>query len=94
MPRDKKPYIGPSASWVDDGETTYEHIKREAAHHLKERLEERVAILSRVNISTEELATEFRRQMAECAVDGNLMLAAELGEATWSLLQSRDGTFL
>lgn len=90
MPRDrKKPFIGPSAPWVDDAETTYEHTKRGVGAQLRDRLKARIAILDGSDLTTEEVATELRRQMAECAVDGNLILAADLGEATWALLQSQ-----
>jgi len=88
--RDKLPFLGASAPWVDDGEVTYDHTKREVAEFLRKRLKARIALLDQTEVSTEEVATELRRQMAECAVDGNLMLAADLGEATWDLLQYRE----
>jgi len=92
MPRDsnKKPFIGPSAPWVDDAETTFEHTKRDVAARLRDRLKGRIAVLDSADLTTEEVATELRRQMAECAVDGNLVLAADLGEATWDLIQYRE----
>jgi hypothetical protein len=83
------PFLGASAPWVDDEEATYEHAKRQVADHLRDRLKARITALSQTDLSTEEVATELRRQMAECAVDGNLMLASDLGEATWDLLQYR-----
>ena len=83
------PFIGASALWVDDEDTTFAHVKRQAADYLRQRLQARIAVLDQTDLSTEEVATEIRRQMAECAVDGNLMLAADLGEATWGLLEYR-----
>jgi hypothetical protein len=88
------PFLGASAEWVDDGEVTYEHTKRRIADHLRERLVSRIALLDQVDLQTGDVTGELRRQMAECAVDGNLMLASDLGDATWDLLQhreSRDG---
>tara|TARA_Y100000034_G_scaffold121988_1_gene166911 strand:+ start:591 stop:887 length:297 start_codon:yes stop_codon:yes gene_type:complete len=88
--RNKPPFLGASASWVDDEEVTFDHTKREVAEHLRTRLLARIAVLDQVEVSTEEVSTELRRQMAECAVDGNLMLASDLGEATWDLLRFRE----
>ena len=86
------PFLGASASWVDDEEATYEHTKREVSEYLRQRLMARADLLSRVDVSTEQVTIELRRQMAECAVDGNLMLSTELGEATWELLRFREGS--
>jgi len=90
MSKRQTPFLGASAPWVDDAEATYEHVKRELARELAERLKNRLEGLEKTDLSTEELATELRRQMAECAVDGNLVLAGELSEATWNLLQWRE----
>jgi hypothetical protein len=89
-PRAKPPFLGASAPWVDDSETNLDHVKREIADYLRTRLEARVALLNQTEVSTEEVTTELRRQMASCAVDGNLVLAADLGEATWDLLRYRE----
>jgi len=86
----KQPFLGASAAWVDDNETTYEHAKRQVAQHLRDRLAARIAVLDQVVLTTEEILTELRRQMAGCAVDGNLLLASDLGDATWDLLQYRE----
>ena len=90
--RGKPPFLGASASWLDDAEVTYDHVKREVADHLRERLQARIAVLEQIDVSTEEVATELRRQMAACAVDGNLVLASDLGEATWDLLRFRESS--
>ena len=86
----RPPFMGASAPWVDDTETTYAHAKRQAADYLRDRLQARITLLDQIEVTTEQVATELRRQMAECAVDGNLMLASDLGEATWDLLQWRE----
>ncbi len=83
------PFLGASADWVDDDEVTHEHVKRRVADHLRERLVARIALLDQVDLSADEVVTEMRRQMAACAVDDNLMLASDLGDATWDLLQHR-----
>ncbi|MAH47444.1 hypothetical protein CMI37_16590 [Candidatus Pacearchaeota archaeon] len=83
------PFLGASASWVDDQEVTFEHVKRQVADHLRKRLQARLALLGQIDLSTQDVAMELRRQMAACAVDGNLMLASDLGDATWDLLQYR-----
>lgn len=88
--KQKAPFLGASAPWIDDGEANYEHVKRQVADHLRKRLKARISALNRTDLTTEEVATELRRQMAECAVDGNLVLASDLGEATWALLQYRE----
>jgi hypothetical protein len=87
---DNMPFLGASAPWLDDDEVTYTHVKRGVANYLRDRLLARIAVLNDASVNTDQLCTELRRQMAECAVDGNLMLASELSEATWSLLQHRD----
>jgi hypothetical protein len=88
--KQKAPFLGASANWVDDDEATYEHVKRQVADYLRERLQARTAALDRSELTTNEIVVELKRQMAECAVDGDLVLAADLGEATWSLLQYRE----
>lgn len=90
MALNKPSFLGASAPWVDDKEATYAHAKRQVANKLRERLKARIAALDRVEIETTDIVTELRRQMAECAVDGNLMLSSELGDAIWSLLQYRE----
>jgi len=82
-------FLGPSAGWIDDDSMTFEHSKHEVAQKLIAPLRARVAALSQTALPLEALLTELRRQMAECAVDGNLVLAADLGEAVWELLQSQ-----
>jgi hypothetical protein len=84
------PFLGASAPWVDDEESTYEHVKHEMAAFLRTRLQARIALLDRTDLTTQEVIIELRRQMAGCAVDGNLMFAHELGEATWDLLQYKE----
>jgi len=86
------PFLGASASWVDDSEATYDHVKRQVADFLRTRLQARLAALDQTELSTQDVTTELRRQMAECAVDGNLMLSSDLGEATWDLLQYRESS--
>jgi hypothetical protein len=93
-PAPKKPFLGPSAPWVDDTEANYAHTKREVAERLRSSLLARIEVLVQVDVSTEEITTELRRQMAACAVDGNLVLASDLGEATWDLLQFRESNGL
>tara|TARA_Y100000310_G_scaffold341577_1_gene441171 strand:- start:403 stop:690 length:288 start_codon:yes stop_codon:yes gene_type:complete len=90
MPTPKKSFIGPSARWVDDGDATFEHVKRDVAGLLRERLKDRIATLDQVDVTLEDVATELRRHMAACAVDGNLMFAAELSESLWELLRFRE----
>jgi hypothetical protein len=82
-------YLGPSADWVDDDDVTFQHIKRDAADRLIARLRVRVSELQATDLPLETVATEMRRQMAECAVDGNLVYAGELAEAVWELLQKQ-----
>jgi hypothetical protein len=84
------PFLGASAPWVDDAETTYAHTRRQVADHLRAKLLDRIAVLDQTEVSTEEVTVELRRQMAACAVDGNLLLASDLGEAVWDLLQWRE----
>lgn len=84
------PFLGASAPWVDDGESTFHHAKHQVADYLRKRLTARLELLERTDLATEDVAMELRRQMAACAVDGNLILASDLGEATWDLLQYRD----
>jgi hypothetical protein len=83
-------YLGPSAEWVDDAEVTFEHSKRQLADFLIQRLMVRVGALKAIDLPTELISVELRRQMAECAVDGNLLLGGELSEATWALLSQRE----
>jgi hypothetical protein len=88
-PPSSPPFLGASAPWVDDKEVTYDHVLREVADHLRKSLTERIAKLDLTDVSTDDVVIEMRRQVAECAVDGNLMRAGELSEATWDLIQYR-----
>ena len=87
-------FLGPSADWVDDDSATFEHHKHEVAQHLIAPLEARLEALKQTSIPLDLLVTELRRQMAECAVDGNLVLVGDLSEAVWDLLQNRKGSAL
>ena len=84
-------FMGASAKWVDDDDATYAHVKREAAEKLRAALLRRVEVLDQVDASTEDILLEMRRQMAACAVDGNLMLSADIGEDIWLLVQMLEG---
>ena len=87
--RTRPPYLGPSAAWADDDDATFEHIKADVSRFLGDRLEMRKEILRQTGVTADQLVTELRRQMAECAVDGDLVLAADLAEAISDLLQAR-----
>ena len=89
-PTHRLPFLGATAPWAEDDDVTFEHVKREAAAFLVNRLKARVALLQQTDLSVEEIATEMRRQMAECAVDGNLAFAGELSDSVWNLLQWRE----
>jgi len=90
----RTPFIGASAPWVEDEEDveSYGHVLRHVAEYLRARLQVRLHALDLEGVGTDAVVLELRRQMAECAVDGNLMVASEIGEATWSLLEHKDGT--
>jgi len=90
MSTPKSPYLGPSSAWDEDEDTTYNHVRRQVADFLQGRLRERLLHLNSMDITTEHVLVELRRQMAECAVDGNLMLASEISESIWNLLQYKE----
>jgi len=85
--RARPPYLGPSAFWADDAEVTLDHIKADVSRFLGDRLEDRKELLRQTDVTIDQLVMELRRQMAECATDGNLLLAGDLSEAVWDLLQ-------
>jgi hypothetical protein len=86
----KSPFLGASSPWDEDDDTTYHHVLRQAADMLQARLKNRLLELNSTQLSTEGVVIEMRRQMAEAAVDGNLMLASEISESLWALLQYKD----
>ena len=57
---------------------------------LQARLKNRLLQLNSIQLTTEGVVIEMRRQMSECAVDGNLMLASEISESLWALLQYKE----
>lgn len=89
--RPVRPFIGASAPWAEDEEDaeSYDHVLRHVADYLRARLQVRVQALDVVRVGTDAVVLEMRRQMAECSVDGNLMMASEIGEAVWSLLEHK-----
>ena len=84
------PFLGASAPWVDENEASYEHVRRQVADFLRGRLSARIRTLNSSDLNTEDVATEIRRQMAECAVDGNLVLVSDLSDGLLALLGLRD----
>lgn len=83
------PFLGAQADWVDPAEADFNHLKAEIALLLRRRLAVRMDEMKRVDLSTDAVVTELRRQMAECAVDGNLLLAGELADKVWGILSKR-----
>ena len=84
------PFLGASAPWVDEDEATYEHVQRQVADFLRGRLLRRASALNTTDLNTEDITLEVRRQMAECAVDGDLVLVSDLAEGLLALLGLRD----
>lgn len=82
-------FLGASSPWTDseEEEVTQDHVRRDMANYLRSRLLERATDLSRTDVSTEDIMKEIRKQASECLIDGNVMLASELLEASWTLLQ-------
>jgi len=83
------PFLGPSAAWVDTDDADFSHLKADIALLLRRRLTLRLNEMKKVDLSTDAVVTELRRQMAECAVDGNLFLAGELADKVWEMMSSR-----
>jgi len=83
------PFLGPSAAWVDSDDADFSHLKADIALLLRRRLMLRLSEMKKVDVSTDAVVTELRRQMAECAVDGNLLLAGELADKVWEILANR-----
>jgi hypothetical protein len=83
------PFLGAQANWVDPAEADFNHMKADVALLLRRRLSLRMDEMKKVNLSTDAVVNELRRQMAECAVDGNLLLAGELADKVWDMLSKR-----
>lgn len=90
LPKKDIPFLGASAPWIDEDEATYEHVQRQVADFLRGRLLRRASALNTTDLYVEEIAIEIRRQMAECAVDGDLVRASDLAEGLLSLLSLKD----
>lgn len=84
-------FPGPSASWVNEDELVYEHELRQAAALLADNLRQRISTLEQPDISIEILLDEIRRQIANCAVDGHVTVAADLSDLALSLVTAREG---
>ena len=89
-PKKDVPFIGASAPWIDEQEASYDHIRREVAGFLRDRLRSRIASLNSSELATEDVVLEMRRQMAECAVDSNFVLVSDLSEGLLALLAARE----
>lgn len=90
MSKKELPFLGASAPWIDEDEASYVHIQRQVADFLRGRLTARIRTLNSSDLNTEDVSIEIRRQMAECAVDGNLVLVSDLSDSLLALLGLRD----
>lgn len=82
--------MGATAPWLDPDEATKNHIIHSIAWKLAERLQNRIDKLKSSDLTMGDVIDEMRRQMAECAVDGNVLLARDISAEIEELLIWRD----
>lgn len=89
MPRTSS-FLGATAPWMTDSDDQYVYpqTRHMAAEQLRRALEARLAALLTADIDSVML--EIRKQIAECAVSGDITRAGDLGEVALDLLAARE----
>lgn len=82
-------FLAPMAPWMlDEGdEYLYQQAVSAASDHLRKRLEQRLASLEAE--VTDDVLLEIRRQMAECAVEGDVTRSGDLGDFVMDIVASK-----
>lgn len=91
MPRpNPTSFLGPTAPWMTEAsdEYVYPQTLSTASEALKKRLQARLRALEHGDVDT--VLTEIRRQIGECAVDGDVIRAGDLSELAMDLVAAKE----
>lgn len=86
-------FLGPAAPWMDDeDDTVYMQVLHSTAESLAQRLNQRIEAIrsDSFELNEDAIVLECRRQMAECAVDGQVFAVSDIAELILTLLQARE----
>lgn len=86
-------FLGPTAPWMqgEEDEYVYKAVMSKAKELLRDRLQQRLsAVAGKPDIS--QLLLELRREMAVCAVDGDLGASHELVYLYYELIEARENS--
>jgi len=88
---DDDAYLGPAAPWMKNEEESYvyEYVTTRAQEILTRRLQARLESISGTP-TLDALVWEIRRQLAACAVDGEIGPSSELSDLVWELVEARE----
>lgn len=94
MPYRPDDYLGPAAPWMkgDEDAYVYEYVRTEVSNFLAARLRARLAAIEDENAPLDVFIMELRRQIAACAVDGDVGTTSEMSDMVWDLVQARENT--
>lgn len=82
----------PGAPWYDDDESSvYPLVLRRTADDLADRLEQRIALLRRSDVTADDVCMEIRRQIGAAAIDDPLG-AGVLAELLLELLAAKENS--
>ena len=80
----------PTAPWhEEDEESVFTLVLRRTADQLARRLQERRSLLLSIDVTTEDVIVEIRRQIAASAIDDPIG-AADLSELLLELVRSKE----
>lgn len=82
-------FLAPPAPWMldEEDEYLYQQTLSAAADLLRKHLERRIALLAEDGI--DEVLLEIRKQMAECAVEGDITRSGDLGDLVMDIVASK-----
>lgn len=82
-------FLAPPAPWMldEEDEYLYQQTLSAAADLLQKHLERRIALLAEDGI--DEVLLEIRKQMAECAVEGDITRSGDLGDLVMDIVASK-----
>lgn len=84
---------GPAATWIEDDEAdevALSYLITRAQGWLASRLERRLAMLHDDVVNIDAVLAEIKRQIADCAVDGDMLGTSDLSDLASDLLMSRE----
>lgn len=84
---------GPAATWIEEDEAeevALSYLITRAQGILATRLERRLALLQDDTVNIDRVLAEIKRQIADCAVDGDVLGTSDLSDLAADLLMTRE----